>query len=75
MGKLRKRPATHIQVTSNEGVWLIEQKSNTLVAVPDFGLSDLLGRRVILDSGFIVIVDTTERITEFSRYRKVTMSA
>ena len=73
IGRLRRRPATHMSVTTEEGEFLIEQETRTLVGVPDGSYGYLLGTNVVLDAGWIMAPGTATRIARFSRYRKLTI--
>ena len=74
IGRLRRRPATHTRVQTNlGGAFLIDNTTHTLVAVCHEAYNHWLGCRVILDAGYVVDVATTERITQFTRYQKITI--
>ncbi len=57
LGNLRDRPATHIQVTTPEGIWVIERAGNTFVELPPHYSQDLMGRRVYIAGKKIIDVE------------------
>ena len=72
-GRLIRRKATHTEVTTRAGLFLVENKGHTIVAVPNFALHQFIGRRVTFDAGYMIDVNTTARLWKFSVRRKLTI--